>query len=102
MLWLVMCLEQAWYWFQRGERSRMKRSPTMATQLDRCFAVRQRAANELQNEVNQILASALLWIRFAKTENNPIDSSVRNAELGLQEAIERVRALHVSLLKDLS
>ena len=80
----------------------MKTSPTISTRLDHCLAVRQHAANELQNEVNQILASALLWIRFAKTENNPIDSSVRNAELGLQEAIERVRALHVSLLKDLS
>ena len=62
---------------------------------------RQQAANELQNEVNQILASALLWIRFAKNENKLTnDASVCNAEINLQEAIKRVRALHYSLAEE--
>lgn len=59
---------------------------------------RQQVADELQNEVNQLLASVLLWIRFAKTENKLMDdASIRNAENNLQEAINRVRALHYSL-----
>jgi len=68
-------------------------------QLNACLTARQHAANELQNEVNQILASALLWIRFAKIENNLTtrDESFYNAEINLQEAIKRVRALHYSL-----
>ena len=59
-------------------------------QLNTCLSGREQAANELQNEINQILASALLWIRFAKTKNKlSTDQSVCNAELSLQEAIER-------------
>lgn len=59
---------------------------------------RQQVADELQNEVNQLLASVLLWIRFAKTENKLMDdASIQNAEKNLQEAINRVRALHYSL-----
>ena len=70
-------------------------------QLNACLSGRQQAANELQNEINQILASALLWIRFAKTENRlTADKSVCNAELGLQEAIERVRTLHYALARE--
>ena len=70
-------------------------------QLNICLSGRQQAANELQNEINQILASALLWIRFAKTENQlATDQSVYNAELSLQEAIERVRTLHYSLTQE--
>ena len=70
-------------------------------QLNACLSGRQQAANELQNEINQILASALLWIRFAKTENQlAADPSVYNAEISLQEAIERVRTLHYSLTRE--
>ncbi len=59
---------------------------------------RQQVAEELQNEVNQLLASVLLWIRFAKTDNQLIDdASIKNAEKNLQEAINRVRALHYAL-----
>jgi signal transduction histidine kinase len=74
----------------------------IADQLNTCLTERQQAANELQNEINQILASALLWIRFAKMENKlTADESVRNAEINLKEAIERVRALHYSLAEDI-
>ena len=74
----------------------------IANQLNACLTERQQAANELQNEINQILASALLWIRFAKMENKlTADESVRNAEINLKEAIERVRALHYSLAEDI-
>ena len=77
-------------------------SMEIAEQLDACLAGRQQAANELQEEVNQILASALLWIRFAKSENKlAADESVYNAEVNLQIAIERVRALHSTLIQDL-
>lgn len=59
---------------------------------------RQQVADELQNEVNQLLASVLLWIRFAKTENKLMDdASIQHAEKNLQEAINRVRALHYAL-----
>jgi signal transduction histidine kinase len=74
----------------------------IADQLNTCLTERQQAANELQNEINQILASALLWIRFAKMENKlTADESVHNAEINLKEAIERVRALHYSLAEDI-
>jgi len=70
-------------------------------QLNACLSGRQQAADELQNEINQILASALLWIRFAKTENQlSADQSVCNAELNLNEAIERIRALHYALMQE--
>ena len=70
-------------------------------QLKACLSGRQQAADELQNEINQILASALLWIRFAKTENQlSADQSVCNAELNLKEAIERIRALHYALMQE--
>jgi hypothetical protein len=70
-------------------------------QLNACLMARQQAANELQNEVNQILASALLWIRFAKIENKLTrDESVYNAEINLQEAIKKIRALHYSLSEE--
>ncbi|MEO5681014.1 MAG: hypothetical protein ABIQ88_00170 [Chitinophagaceae bacterium] len=77
-------------------------SSEILAQLHSCRQEREHAANELQNEVNQLLASVLLWIRFAKTENRlSEDQSVRNAENNLQEAIERVRALHYSLSKEM-
>ncbi|MEO5595282.1 MAG: hypothetical protein ABIR15_04160 [Chitinophagaceae bacterium] len=67
-------------------------------QLNNCLNVRQDAADQLQNEVNQILAAALLWIRFAKMENKlTAGESIYNAEINLKEAIERVRALHYFL-----
>ena len=74
----------------------------MSHQLNSCLMGRQQAANELENEVNQILAAALLWIRFAKMENKLTgDPSVYQAETNLTEAIERVRALHYSLMQDI-
>ena len=70
-------------------------------QLNSLIRERQQVAHELQNEVNQLLASVLLWIRFAKTENKLMDdASIMNAEKNLQDAINRVRALHYALAAD--
>jgi hypothetical protein len=56
------------------------------------------AAQELQNEISQLLASVLLWLRIAKSENRINDDpSIRNAETNLNDAIDRVRALHYRL-----
>ena len=67
---------------------------TEIDQLNSLIRERQQVAYELQNEVNQLLASVLLWIRFAKTQNKLMDdASIMNAEKNLQDAINRVRAL---------
>ena len=80
----------------------MKMKDPLEEQLNACLAVRQQAANELQEEVNQILASALLWIRFAKTgDKELVEESVDNAAVNLQIAIERVRALYSTLTQEI-
>jgi signal transduction histidine kinase len=74
----------------------------LSNQLKVCLKERSELANELQNEVNQTLASVLLWIQHAKIDNNIMDDpSLKNAEANLKEAIDRLRALHYMLDKDL-
>jgi hypothetical protein len=53
----------------------------LSNQLKVCLKERCDLANELQNEVNQTLASVLLWIQHAKIDNNIMDDpSLKNAE----------------------
>lgn len=67
-------------------------------QLAACLQERRLLADELQNEVNQTLASVLLWIQHAKMEHNiPQDPSLTHAEENLKAAIDRMRALHYML-----
>ena len=71
-------------------------------QLKACLQERSKMADELQNEVNQTLASVLLWIQFARMENNIIeDKSLKRAEANLKDAIDRLRDLHYSLTNNL-
>jgi signal transduction histidine kinase len=59
-------------------------------------------AEELQNEINQSLASVLLWIQFAVKEHHlQEDKSLQQAQNNLRATINRARALHYSLSKDL-
>lgn len=70
--------------------------------LQACLSQRQALAEELQNEVNQTLASVLLWIQFAKKDNNIMeDTSLLQAEVNLKAAIDRLRDLHYLLASDL-
>ncbi len=79
-----------------------KTTHKVTARLNSCLINREEAASELQNEVNQLLAASLLWIRFAKADNKLYaDESVYNAEKNLKEAIERVRALHYALTSDI-
>ena len=67
-------------------------------QLAACLHERAQLAEELQNEVNQTLASVLLWIQHAKKENNIAgDASLNQAETNLKAAIDRLRLLHYML-----
>ncbi len=71
-------------------------------QLKACLQERSKMAGELQNEINQTLASVLLWIQYAKMENNIMDDeSLKRAETNLKAAIDRLRTLHYSLTNDL-
>ena len=73
-----------------------------ADQLKAFLKERSELADQLQNEVNQTLASVLLWIQHAKMDNNIMnDPSLFNAETNLKAAIDRLRALHYSLSKEL-
>jgi len=79
-----------------------KNSIKISNQLNVFRKEREALANELQNEVNQTLASVLLWIQHAKIDNNIMeDPSLRNAETNLKAAIDRLRALHYTLSKDI-
>ncbi|MEP6749586.1 MAG: hypothetical protein ABJB86_17750 [Bacteroidota bacterium] len=74
---------------------------TASDLLTACLHERQQVADELQNEVNQILASVLLWIQFTKKENNlKEDKSFLQAEINLKEAIVRLQRLHYLLVKN--
>ena len=79
----------------------MENNPiTTAQQLKACLNERQQLADQLQNEVNQTLASVLLWIQFAKKDNDiREDKSLLQAEANLKEAIDRLRKLHYKLAK---
>jgi signal transduction histidine kinase len=71
-------------------------------QLKACLQERRNMAEELQNEVNQTLASVLLWIQYARMENNIMeDKSLKRAEANLKNAIDRLRDLHYSLTNEL-
>ncbi|MES1221670.1 MAG: hypothetical protein ABUT20_39590 [Bacteroidota bacterium] len=71
-------------------------------QLKACLQERSKMADELQNEVNQTLASVLLWIQFARKENNIMDDeSLLRAEANLKDAIDRLRDLHYTLSTEL-
>jgi len=71
-------------------------------QLAICLHERRQLADELQNEVNQTLASVLLWIQHAKKENDiPQDASLNQAETNLKAAIDRLRSLHYMLSEKL-
>ncbi|MEP7278819.1 MAG: hypothetical protein ABI813_09270 [Bacteroidota bacterium] len=77
-------------------------STSINNQLTKCLQERIHLAEELQNEVNQTLASVLLWIQNARLENNIIlDPSLAQAEINLKAAIDRLRKLHYSLSDDL-
>ena len=80
----------------------MEKNPViLANQLNACLNERQQLADELQNEVNQTLASVLLWIQFAKIDNSlKQDKSLLLAETNLKEAINRLRKLHYALAKN--
>ncbi|GAC1449489.1 MAG: hypothetical protein NVSMB7_11570 [Chitinophagaceae bacterium] len=79
----------------------MKTNPeTLTDQLNACLKEREQVADTLQNEVNQILASVLLWIQFTKKYNNLAgDKSFQQAETNLKAAIDRIRTMHYSLTK---
>lgn len=73
-------------------------STILNEQLEACLQERRNLAEELQNEINQTLASVLLWIQHAKMDNNIMDDrSLKQAETNLKEAIDRLRTLHYSL-----
>ena len=82
-------------------RNNMKTNPpTVTDQLNTCLKEREQIADALQNEVNQTLASVLLWIQFTRKDNNLAeDKSFQQAEINLKAAIDRVRMLHYSLTK---
>ena len=70
--------------------------------LEMLLKEREMVADELQNEINQSLASVLLWIQCAVKEHKLHgDSSLKQAEINLRDTIDRARALHYSLSKDL-
>jgi signal transduction histidine kinase len=76
-------------------------STILNEQLKVCLQQRRSLAEELQNEINQTLASVLLWIQHAKMDNNIMDDrSLKQAETNLKEAIDRLRTLHYSLAKN--
>jgi len=79
----------------------MKTTPeTVADQLNACLKEREQIADALQNEVNQTLASVLLWIQFTKKDNHLVeDKSFQQAEINLKAAIDHVRMLHYVLTK---
>jgi hypothetical protein len=73
-------------------------SSSIHDQLAACLQERSQLADQLQNEVNQTLASVLLWIQHAKLENNLMeDASLKQAETNLKAAIDRLRTLHYML-----
>jgi signal transduction histidine kinase len=94
------CVFRAWYSFSLPVFTTMEKKSTII-QLKACLQERRVLADELQNEVNQTLASVLLWIQNAKMENNIMDDkSLKQAEINLKEAIDRLRSLHYSLSQD--
>jgi nitrate/nitrite-specific signal transduction histidine kinase len=76
--------------------------PMETNLLKMLFKEREIVADALQNEISQSLASVLLWIQYAVKEHQlQEDNSLKQAEANLRAAINRARALHYSLLKEL-
>ena len=72
----------------------------LTEQLNDCIKERLVLANELQNEVNQLLTAAQLWITISMKENNlSEDKALHFAETHLKSAIDHLRSLHYSIVK---
>lgn len=72
-------------------------------QLQACLLERGQIADLLQNEINQTLASVLLWVQDAKKRNGlSEDYSFLQAEANLKSAIDQIRDLHYTLTQELS
>jgi hypothetical protein len=81
----------------------MKTKPSKITEQLTAFQdERQQLAYLLQNDVNQILASALLCLQFGKTNNLNEESFFNQAESNLKLAIGKVSPLHYSLSKEVA
>lgn len=74
--------------------------PSIKEQLNACLKEREQVADILQNEVNQILAAALLRMQCAKGSDNTRDNSFQQPEIYLKKAIDKIRVLHYSLVKE--
>jgi signal transduction histidine kinase len=74
------------------------KGPKISERLNTCLKEREQIADELQNEINQTLASVLLWMQFTKKEHQlQEDKAFMQAEENLKIAIDRLRTLHYSL-----
>jgi hypothetical protein len=94
---------QAWYSGYTCKPWNMKtNTPSIKEQLNACLKEREQVADILQNEVNQILAAALLRMQYAKdnNNNNTADNSFQQPEIYLKKAIDKIRVLHYSLVKE--
>jgi signal transduction histidine kinase len=70
----------------------------LKNQLACAMQERMFVADELQNEVNQVLASAQLWISVAMKENNMQENkALALAESHLKTAIDQLRQLHYTI-----
>ncbi len=96
------CSFQAWYWGNEDIQVMHEENQHIAEQLQTCLLERERIADLLQNEINQTLASVLLWVQDAKKRNGLAeDYSFSQAELNLKAAIDQIRAVHYSLLQQI-
>jgi hypothetical protein len=76
----------------------MRNTATNSLAPDPCNQHRQDVAHELENEVNETLASVLLWMQHVRRENNlTVTHSLTQAETNLKAAIDHVTTLHNSL-----
>ncbi|MFT3936209.1 MAG: hypothetical protein QM726_21450 [Chitinophagaceae bacterium] len=68
--------------------------------LKNCIQQKMQASEELQNDINQVLASVLLWIEHTKLDQGlKNNASFEQAENNLRIAIEKVRKMHYKLGK---
>lgn len=75
----------------------MENTPTLNLSSDQSYQNWQLIAHELENEVNETLASVLLWMRHAKNTKLQEDHSLGQAETNLKAAIVYVRNLRCSI-----
>ncbi len=70
-------------------------------QIDAWSMERRSVANELQNEVTQTLAAALLLIQHTRKENPELQAGpFLQAEESLKKAIDSIRSIHYMLSAD--